>query len=234
MYKWILPFLFILNHAYAFTVDSMFKVDSENSRYFTLKNPDDEPVYLAVSLSELQRAGKGRYQESALSPDDFLTWPLYIDPMDIVIDAKGELRVSVIHTAQITPHDRIIGVSFIPDSLRQQEQGEKSNVAIAIGYKSWYLIPGSQPITGEPQAWLSNRKIHFSNPTNKVLRLILDVCPAKEKQAGSDACYSEAILLPGNDRRIPVPDAADLERGKVTFFDLAEQYKKEIALRPAR
>ncbi|EOV4914616.1 hypothetical protein ACONPS_003445, partial [Edwardsiella ictaluri] len=60
MYKWILPFLFILNHAYAFTVDSMFKVDSENSRYFTLKNPDDEPVYLAVSLSELQRAGKGR------------------------------------------------------------------------------------------------------------------------------------------------------------------------------
>ncbi|WP_379975478.1 hypothetical protein AAGU71_14570 [Edwardsiella ictaluri] len=69
---------------------------------------------------------------------------------------------------------------------------------------------------------------------SKVLRLILDVCPAKEKQAGSDACYSEAILLPGNDRQIPVPDAADLERGKVTFFDLAEQYKKEIALRPAR
>ncbi|MDA6077128.1 hypothetical protein O0544_14240 [Edwardsiella anguillarum] len=46
--------------------------------------------------------------------------------MDIVIDAKGELRVSVIRTAQITPHDRIIGVSFIPDSLRQQEQGEKA------------------------------------------------------------------------------------------------------------
>ncbi|WHQ16833.1 hypothetical protein [Edwardsiella anguillarum] len=147
---------------------------------------------------------------------------------------RGELRVSVIRTAQITPHDRIIGVSFIPDSLRQQEQGEKSNVAIAIGYKSWYLIPGSQRITGEPHAWLSNQKINFSNPTNKVLRLILDVCPAADRKADSGSCYSEAILLPGNDKQITVPATADLSRGKVTFFDLADQYKKEIALRPAR
>ncbi|AKM47029.1 MULTISPECIES: hypothetical protein [Edwardsiella] len=234
MYKWIIPFLLIFNHAYAFTVDSLFKVDSENSRYFVLKNPDAESVYLSVSLTELQRTNKGVYQEIALSTDDFLSWPIYIDPMDIVIDASGEVRVSVIRTAQTTPLDRIIGVSFIPDSLRQQEQGANSNVAITIGYKSWYLIPGTQPLAGEPQAWISDKRIHFNNPTNKVLRLTLDVCPDSDKSTASEGCYSEAILLPGNEKQINVPMGADLNTGKVMFFDLSNQYKKEISLRSVR
>ncbi|MDA6077089.1 hypothetical protein O0544_13985 [Edwardsiella anguillarum] len=108
--------------------------------------------------------------------------------------------------------------------------GRKSNVAIAIGYKSWYLIPGSQRITGEPHAWLSNQKINFSNPTNKVLRLILDVCPAADRKADSGSCYSEAILLPGNDKQITVPATADLSRGKVTFLTLLTSIKGD---RPA-
>lgn len=40
---------------FAFSVDSLFKVDGENSRFFVLKNPERDPIYLAITLSELQR-----------------------------------------------------------------------------------------------------------------------------------------------------------------------------------
>ncbi|MDA6076972.1 hypothetical protein O0544_12345 [Edwardsiella anguillarum] len=76
------------------------------------------------------------------------------------------------------------------------------------------------------QAWISDKRIHFNNPTNKVLRLTLDVCPDSDKSTASEGCYSEAILLPGNEKQINVPMGADLNTGKVMFFDLSNQYKK--------
>ncbi|MGY0155221.1 hypothetical protein ACVQK1_15860 [Edwardsiella tarda] len=218
----------------AFSVDSLFKVDGENNRFFVLKNPESEPVYLSITLSELQRKAGGGYHEVPFTAAEFLNWPLYIDPSEVVIDAEGEVRVSVMRANSVPAYDRIIGVSFIPDALRQQQAQPDSNVAISIGYKSWYIIPGSQPIQGEPAAWLRDGKIHFDNQSSRVLRFEMDLCQGISEEKAKARCYGEAILLPGNRKIIAIPAGANVRQGRVTFSTLSGSYKKVIALQSAR
>ncbi|AOV96335.1 hypothetical protein A9798_04830 [Edwardsiella hoshinae] len=217
----------------AFSVDSLFKVDGENNRFFVLKNPENEPVYLSITLSELQRQRGGEYKEIPFNAEAFLSWPLYIDPPDVVIDAQGEVRVSVIRANSTPKFDRIIGVSFIPDALRQAQRHD-NNVAISIGYKSWYIIPGSLPIQGEPTAWLSAGKIHFNNQSSRVLRFEMDLCQGVSEEKAKARCYGESVLLPGNKRIIDIPSGANVRQGRVTFSELSGAYQKEIALQSAR
>ncbi len=218
---------------FAFSVDSLFKVDGENSRFFVLKNPERDPIYLAITLSELQRKAGGGYHETPFLAAEFLNWPLYIDPPDVVVDAEGEVRVSVIRANRVPEYDRIIGVSFIPDALRQQQEQPDSNVAISIGYKSWYIIPGSLPIKGEPTAWVGDGKIHFNNQSSRVLRFEMDLCQGVSEEKAKALCYGESILLPGNHKIIDVPLGANVRQGRVTFSALSGSYNKAIALQPA-
>lgn len=222
--------LLMTNPAQAFSVDSLFKVDSENNRFFILKNPDAEPAYLSIVLSELQRKENGRYQETPFAAEDFLNWPIYIDPAEVVVDAEGEVRLSVVSANKPVAQDRIIGVSFIPDALRQQQEQPESSVAISIGYKSWYIIPGTQPIQGEPAAWLSGGKIHFNNQSNKVLSFEMDLCKGVSAEKAKATCYGESVLLPGNSKVIDIPPGSNVQQGQVSFSELSGSYQKVIAL----
>lgn len=234
LFLFLLPWIIYSQSGFSFSVDSLFKVDGENNRFFVLKNPEREPVYIAIALSELQRKAGGGYQEIPFDAADFLRWPLYIDPSDVVVDAEGEVRVSVIRANSVPEHDRIIGVSFIPDTLRQQQEQPDSNVAISIGYKAWYIIPGSLPIKGEPAAWLSDGKIHFNNQSSRVLRFEMDLCQGVSEEKAKALCYGEAILLPGNQKIIDVPLGANVRQGRVTFSALSGNYKKAITLQSTR
>ncbi|AOV96284.1 hypothetical protein A9798_04560 [Edwardsiella hoshinae] len=232
MLKYLLLFLLLAAQPLAaFTLDALFKVDGENNRFFLLNNPDKEPVYLAINLSELRRKADGRYQESPLQPEAFLSWPIYLDPSELVIDGEGEVRVAVVRVAGPVAEDRILGITFVPDTLRQQAQ-TGSSISLAIGYKAWYLLPGTQPIQGAPAAWLANGQLHFANRSNKVLQMELDLCRDQSPPSGAERniCYAEALLLPGNSKTMALPTAITRPNGRVTFSDLTGDYRQEIML----
>ncbi|MGL6416343.1 hypothetical protein ACSZMN_20965 [Aeromonas veronii] len=86
----------------------------------------------------------GMASERALEPKDFMSWPIYTTPANIIIDPKGAERVSVVKLLQSNKNDVLVGISFIPDTMATFNK----QVKISVGYKVWYLLPGEDDMVG--------------------------------------------------------------------------------------
>ncbi|EKN3347920.1 hypothetical protein NE897_10310 [Yersinia ruckeri] len=205
-------------NAYAFKVDSLLKVmDDKDNNIILSSDRADGREFIHVNLSAIIMSGENKWKEIPLDPNNVSTWPVLIEPGEIVLDAGDEVRVKIIRNTAYQPDDRVIGVSFIPDP--ESMKINNSSLQVSVGYKTWLVIPGTNKFTGDINAKRDGQKITINNTSNKIIRVLPQDCAS----SGPSECLSNIISLPGTTKEI---DAESSVSTTLSFYDFSELSKK--------
>ncbi|EAU3478339.1 hypothetical protein D8T09_27715, partial [Salmonella enterica] len=132
--------------ASAFQVDTLSKVIVKDNESLVVTG-DTGREYLYTSLSRVYVDSAGNIQETLLSPDDVENWPLIVEPGEIILDRGDDVRVKINRNGQQLPEDTVLGLSFIPENVKKNEQ-KGSGLQMSVGYKTWLFIPGTSKLRG--------------------------------------------------------------------------------------
>lgn len=207
----------------AFSIDSLLKVMSDKDNYIILSSDKQNGrEFIHVSLSKLMLSGEDKGKEIMLDPQSVSTWPVLIEPGEVVLDAGDEVRVNIIRNSDRQENDILVGVSFIPDPERVNIN--ISALQVALGYKTWLVIPGTSPFTGDVSAKREGKEIIIDNASNKIIRVLPENCIGVKP---SD-CIDSIISLPGTKKQID----SSLIRTTLSFYEFSTLSKKikEITL----
>ncbi|EBB5497924.1 hypothetical protein FHA89_26085, partial [Salmonella enterica] len=133
--------------ASAFQVDTLSKVIVKDNESLVVTG-DTGREYLYTSLSRVYVDSAGNIQETLLSPDDVENWPLIVEPGEIILDRGDDVRVKINRNGQQLPEDTVLGLSFIPENVKKNEQ-KGSGLQMSVGYKTWLFIPGTSKLRGK-------------------------------------------------------------------------------------
>lgn len=210
--------------AQAFSVDSLFKVDSGKDNYLLLKNTTGRTEFVNVRLSHII-VEKGEVIEQPFKTEEFMNWPVYSTPSSVILDPGGAERVSLVRMNKDNEQDMLIGVSLLPDTL----SSFNNSVDISVGYKSWYLVPGQSTMTGQLTAKRNAGDLLLDNKTNKHLSISIDGCGNNE--FSGQECTSTLFLLSGASKTIPI-SALKGKGGKINirYYDALKKTVKDIAV----
>ncbi|EJG5422732.1 hypothetical protein NAD24_004857, partial [Salmonella enterica] len=131
----------------AFQVDTLSKVIVKDNESLVVTG-DTGREYLYTSLSRVYVDSAGNIQETLLSPDDVENWPLIVEPGEIILDRGDDVRVKINRNGQQLPEDTVLGLSFIPENVKKNEQ-KGSGLQMSVGYKTWLFIPGTSQLRGK-------------------------------------------------------------------------------------
>ncbi|WBJ97153.1 hypothetical protein [Shewanella sp. MTB7] len=145
--------------AHAINVDKMVLVASDGQiDHITVMNPDTFPVFVRVELSELLSSG----EEQVFNEQDFKHWPVFVDNDELIIDPNSRIKISINNLTHmlgnIQDKDRIIGISFIPESYQANNQSTKASLNILMGFKAWYVMPHGKDIVSGHADVIKNKK----------------------------------------------------------------------------
>ncbi|EBH8950664.1 hypothetical protein MVS59_004377 [Salmonella enterica] len=156
----------------AFQVDTLSKIIAKDSESLVVTG-DTGREYLYTSLSRVQVDSAGNIQEFLLSPEDVENWPVIVEPGEIIIDRGDDVRVKINRNGQPLLEDTVLGLSFIPEHAKVNEQ-KGSGLQMSVGYKTWLFIPGTSQLRGKISAYRNGDKIFINNSTNKILRVVFN------------------------------------------------------------
>ncbi len=198
-----LSFLSFLSFAAsAFNVDSMTKVsESEQEDYFLVSGGGHGREYVYVTLSELISDGNNKSHEVVFDASNVTVWPVVAEPSEIIVSSGEQVKVKIAKNYVSSGVDRIFGITFTPDVL-DENQGKVYN--ISLGYKSWFIIPGSDPLAGDVSARKGERKGDYiiSNNTNKVMNVKFTYC----NSPGGKDCVVYMTTRPYSDKKVSLGD----------------------------
>ncbi|CAD7549279.1 hypothetical protein KGEDBEEJ_01214 [Aeromonas hydrophila] len=201
--------ILFFNDAYAFSVDSLFKVDNGKENYLLLKNTSGRTEFVNVRLSHIE-VEKGKSVEREFKSDDFMQWPVYATPSSVILDPGGAERVSLVRVNNDNFDDVLIGISLLPDTL----SAFGNSVDISVGYKTWFLIPGKSDFKGELLASMKDASmLVLDNKTNKHLSIVLSQCGA-DTFTDND-CASTLFMLSGTQKQINLSKLKKLSDSKI-------------------
>ncbi|CEO41639.1 hypothetical protein C0W35_06490 [Photobacterium kishitanii] len=232
MNKFFILFLFISQQVFAISVDKMIVVSKGNndSSIITVMNDDSYPVFVKAQLSELMPDGKSKLFDN----HDFKQWPIYLNHTDFIIDPKSRVKITVNNLQEMLGNkenkDRIIGISFIPESYEKNNSSEKS-LNILTGFKVWYIIPNNlKEVTGNvTYKKESAGKYDVFNNTDTVLTFNINACQAMNVELNNE-CSDTIMILSGKKKTI---NLNKVEQGTVviTAQDYRDRFKKKINIK---
>ncbi|EPC4783751.1 hypothetical protein Q1B84_004776 [Salmonella enterica] len=208
--KLIYSFLLLSFTASAFNTDSMVKIsESEQEDYFLVSGSGSGREYVYVTLSELISDGNNKSHEVVFDASNVTIWPVVAEPSEIIVSSGEQVKVKITKNYVPSGEDRIFGITFTPDVLNQ-EQGKTYN--IPLGYKSWFIVPGNEPLVGNVSTRKGEHKGDYviSNNTNKVMNVKITYCNAPDGKN----CMVQMTSRPYSDKKISLGD-------KVTSAEMA-------------
>ncbi|CEO41864.1 hypothetical protein [Photobacterium kishitanii] len=221
----VLLFLLFSQQALAISVDKMIVISKGNNEAsnITVLNEDTYPVFVKAELSELMPDGKSKSFENK----NFKQWPIYLNHMDFIIDPKSKFKVTVNNLQEMLGNketkDRILGISFVPESYKKNDESEKS-LNILTGFKVWYIIPNNlDKVTGDITfKEIENHKYYLYNNTNTVLTFNINACKAMGLSIGN-SCNEKILILAGKKK---VLNFTEVKKGDV--FIEAQDYRNRF------
>ncbi|WP_421335585.1 hypothetical protein [Aeromonas veronii] len=227
MKKVILPLaLFCSASVGAFSVDSMFKIDNGKDNFLLLKNTTNRVEFINVRLSKIT-VEQGKVQEQPFDTEDFLHWPVYTTPSSIILDPGSAERVSIVRVNKENKEDAMVGISLIPDTL----SSFNNSVDVSVGYKAWYLMPGSSEMTGRLTASRDSQgNIVLRNQTNKHLSMTINACG--DKSFTDKECISSLFMLSGTSKEVALSTlkGSTGNRIHIRYHDALKKAIHELAI----
>lgn len=207
----------------AFQVDTLSKIITKDDDSLVLTG-DTGREYLYTSLSRVRVDHAGNIHEDPLAPEDIESWPVIVDPGEVILDQGDEVRVRINRNGPQDQDDIVLGLSFIPEST-VNNKAKGSGLQVSVGYKAWLFIPGNAPLSGDVTAYRKANKIVIDNSTNKILRIMVN---GDNSSGISNATDNTLMSLPGTKKEI------DATKGKLILdiygIDSAKKKIKELTL----
>lgn len=224
--------LIITQQAFAISVDKMIVISkgSNETSTITVINDDNYPVFVKAQLSELMPDGKIKSFDNY----DFKTWPIYLNHNEFIIDPKSRIKITVNNLQEMLGNeedrDRIIGISFIPESYEKNNSTDKS-LNILTGFKVWYIIPNQlKKVSGNiSYKKIKDNKYLLVNNTNTILKFNINACKAMGMNV-NDKCIENLIVLAGKNKTL---NLSSVKKGTVLIKaqDFRDRFDKELQIK---
>ncbi|HFW3091205.1 TPA: hypothetical protein ACIBE3_004914 [Salmonella enterica subsp. enterica serovar Reading] len=201
-YRTVLIFLFFsVPAARGFQIDTLTRVINKDNEYLEITG-DHDREYIYTRLTQVFPDNKGGLREVPLDPGQVSSWPVIVEPGEIVLDKADQVRVRIMRNGPQQDEDRVLGLAFIPENV-SGKTGRNSGLQISVGYKAWLFIPGKSPLKGQVTAVRENGKLIIDNMTNKILRIVPGGCAGNRKYE----CSGAVISLPQTRKQIDDTDS---------------------------
>ncbi|HAU2969629.1 TPA: hypothetical protein JC740_003856 [Salmonella enterica subsp. diarizonae] len=209
----------------AFNVDAMIKV-SETEDFFLINGSGSGREYLYVTLSELISDKNNKYHEVMFDANNVTIWPVMAEPSEVIVSQGEQVKVKIIKNYNSAGADRIFGVTFTPDIIETNNNKENKNekINLPLGYKSWFIVPGKEPMTGS----LNVRKGEhlgdyvINNNTNKVMNVKVNYCGF----SGESDCVAQVISRPYADKKVSL--GANVKSAEMDFYPISGDQDKPV------
>lgn len=200
--KLIYSLFFLPFAASAFNVDSMIKISgAEQDNYFLVSGSKHSREYIYITLSELISDKNNKHHEIIFDANNVTVWPVVAEPSELIVPFGEQVKIKIIKNYISSGADRIFGITFTPDVLGES-QGEQYH--LPLGYKSWFIVPGSEPMVGNMSARRGEHKGDYiiSNNTNKVMNVKITYCDTP----GKIGCMAQITTRPYANKQISLGD----------------------------
>lgn len=219
----VLLFPLVLSFSsFGITVDKMVLIPSKDEKRTELKvnNQDSYPVFLKLTLSELDDTGK----TIELNLDDFQNWAVYLDRDEYVLDPSEEVTIPIqLLARQVGKNqdkDRIIAIDIMPESVANADQtGQVMN--ILIGYRVWLILSKDGEILGKPSIELRPDGYVLKNDSDSVALYNIDLCETDYKDGVE--CKGSEFVLSGKEKKLDLTKFKN-GQGAVSIRDPYSRY----------
>ncbi len=222
----------VSNYSYAIAVSSLFEVsDSNGVGEVKVLNNDGKDMFIKMTMSEVEYVN-GKKEVRPLSKDNLKDWKLLLTPPQIILKPEQQKTVKFHYLCDekdnngecITNKDHIYAIDMSPVPY---SEGQQSSVAIAFGYRTYFLIPATKMNISYDLTRKGNDKFEFNNKSNTMLTVVLNTCKTKFK----NECIYQYRVLPGSKKEFPFPkDLIDMENIEGTIINANEKYHKKISI----
>lgn len=187
---------FIMSDARAFQIDTLTRVIDKDTQYIEITGEHDRE-YIYTQLTQVLMDKQDGLREVPVNPEQVSSWPVIVEPGEIVIDKADKIRVRITRNGPQQDEDRVSGLAFIPEKVHDK-QIQRSGLQISVGYKVWLFIPGKASLKGQITAFRKDGKVIIENMTNKIVRIVPDGCAEKNKSE----CNGTVISLPQSSKQL--------------------------------
>lgn len=215
--------------SHALAVSSLFEVADQDTHMAEVEviNNDKQDMFINVEMSKVKYVdGKKTYEK--LNKDNVISWDFNVSPSQLILKPgeKKKLRMKIKCEDGCDFHeDQVYAIDIKPVPYYQ---GKKSAVAVAFGYRVYFLDPVSKKNIKLKYKLKKKDNEHFifENNSNTMLNAVINTC---EREFVSN-CIFEHRLLPNSKRVYSFPKS--VKDGNATFnvINANEEINEKVAL----
>lgn len=207
----------------AFNIDGMIKV-SDTEDFFLVNGSGNGREYLYVTLSELISDQNNKYHEVIYDANNVTIWPIIAEPSEVIISQGEQVKVKILKNYHSSGADRIFGVTFTPDVIETNKEGKEKKINLPLGYKSWFIVPGKEPMVGSLNVRKGEQTGDYiiNNNTNKVMNIKVNYCSFTNESG----CVTQIISRPHSDKKISL--GSNVKLAEIEFFTISGDQTKPV------
>ncbi|EEG7921173.1 hypothetical protein NF163_003191 [Salmonella enterica] len=207
----------------AFTIDKMIKF-SDTEDFFLVNGSGNGREYLYVTLSELISDESNKKHEIMFDANNVTIWPIMVEPSEVIVSKGEQVKVKIVKNYHSSGVDRIFGVTFTPDVIEPNKEGKDKKINIPLGYKSWFIVPGKEPMVGTLNVTKGARKGDYiiNNNTNKVMNIKVNYC----NYANENGCVTQIISRPYAEKKVSLGSKVKL--AEIEFYTISGDQTKPV------
>ena len=189
-------------HSQAIAISSLFEVADVKTHIADVQviNNDGKDMFINLEMSKV-RYVDGKKIVEKLNKDNVADWKFRVSPSQMILKPGERKIIRMFNDCDEDcefSEDQVYAVSVTPVPY---SEGEKSSVAVAFGYKVYFIDPATEPRVDYDLKRVSKDKISFENRSNTMLNAVLNLCT---RDFSSDCIY-EYRLLPNAKREFRLP-----------------------------
>ncbi|HCK0391762.1 TPA: hypothetical protein NM844_000921 [Salmonella enterica] len=207
----------------AFDIDGMIKV-SDTEDFFLVNGSGSGREYLYVTLSELISDQNNKYHEIIFDAGNVTIWPIIAEPSEVIVSKGEQVKVKIIKKYHSSGADRIFGVTFTPDVIEPNKEGKNKKINLPLGYKSWFIVPGKEPMIGTLNVRKGEHTGDYiiNNNTNKVMNIKVNYC----NYANEHGCITQIISRPYAEKKVSL--GSNVKLAEIEFYNISGDQAKPV------
>ncbi|PTQ19750.1 pilus assembly protein [Vibrio sp. 10N.286.46.E10] len=232
MYKYIffLFTVFFSCQSMAVAVSSLFEIADKDTHIADIKveNNDKQDMFINMEMLKV-RYVDGKKVIEKLDRKNFDDWTFSVSPSQVILEPGERKTIRMMNHCEDAcdfKEDQVYAVDITPVPYYE---GKKSAVAVAFGYRTYFLDPVN---TDNVELDYDLKRIDkdtfvFTNRSNTMLNAVLNTC----KREYSSNCIFEHRLLPNSTREFTFPKGSD-DGSKQTFsvINANEEINEQVIL----
>lgn len=227
-----LVFLYASLPVKAIEINSMFMVaDSDGSGVFTIKNTNENRIFLNVAMFELE-ISEDNVQKIPYTRENLKDWKIDVRPAKTIIEPGQEKDFKVTMKCGANcekDKEQLFQLGFVPTPYFDPSLHAEQAVQMAIGFGALFLNPAEdQPIDFDASYIGDTVKIH--NKGSSYLKAKVSTCPPNTKVSESSACTKIVNVMPSRTLQIALPEEMQKQSVELHLDTNQDKYSQHVRL----